>query len=189
MAISKRTILLGVWLAVASPVTALAQSQSGSSKNTQLVILSTTSNRPANTVTIRGLGFGDRAAQVWCEDYSLTILSWTDSEIVVHFPDALADGSYLLTIIRGEGQKAQGVFDMTVQGQTTGTAAGPRGEAGPAGPKGDTGAAGPKGDTGPAGPKGETGAKGDPGAKGDTGAAGPKGDAGIAGAKGEPGAA
>ena len=36
-----------------------------------------------------------------------------------NLPDALPDGSYLLTVIRGEGQKDRDVFDMAVQGQTT----------------------------------------------------------------------
>jgi hypothetical protein len=193
MAIFKRTILLVVML-VASGSLVHAQSQSGSGKNTQLAILGTVSNRSNSTLTIRGVGFGDRAAQVWCQNYPLTVINWTDSEIIVHLPDALPDGSYLLTVARGEGQKAQDVFDMAVQGQAASVASqkgdtgspGPKGDTGEAGPAGVPGPAGPKGDTGPAGPRGETGATGP---KGDAGAVGPKGDPGIAGPRGETGAA
>lgn len=181
------------------------------------MILGTLSDRAHGTLTIRGVGFGDRAAQVWCQNYLMTIISWTDQEIIVHVPDATPDGSYLLTVIRGQGSKDRDVFDMAVQGQAGGTAgakgdkgdAGPQGEPGPAGamgdtgpmgPRGDAGAAGPNGDTGltglkgdagPAGARGEIGASGAPGPKGDQGVAGlvgPKGDTGAAGPEGASGA-
>src|SRR4051812_44118793 len=202
MAISKRTVLLSAALMVTTTNLGYAQGQSQShsksqqsqgnngaadaKRNVRLAILSAISNRTNDTLTIRGIGFGDRAAQVWCRDYPLTVISWTDEEIVVSLPDALPDGSYLLTVIRGEGQKDRDVFDMAVQGQTTVTGGagtpGPKGDvgaAGPAGPKGDAGSAGPKGDPGPAGP---AGAKGDTGVAGVAGPAGPKGDTGAAGA-------
>ena len=204
MAISKRTVLLSAALMVTTTDLAYAQGQSQShsksqqsqgnngaadaKRNVRLAILGTLSNRANDTLTIRGMGFGDRAAQVWCQDYPLTVMSWTDEEIVANLPDALPDGSYLLTVIRGEGQKDRDVFDMAVQGQTTvsGTP-GPKGDAGPVGP---AGAKGEPGSVGPAGPKGDTGAAGVAGPKGDAGAvgpAGPKGDAGVAGATGPKG--
>ena len=150
MAISKRTVLLSAALMVTTTDLAYAQGQSQShsksqqsqgnngaadaKRNVRLAILGTLSNRANDTLTIRGMGFGDRAAQVWCQDYPLTVMSWTDEEIVANLPDALPDGSYLLTVIRGEGQKDRDVFDMAVQGQTTvsGTP-GPRGDAVPSG--------------------------------------------------------
>src|SRR3954464_10429546 len=204
MAISKRTVLLSAALMVTTTTLGYAQGQSQShsksqqsqgnngaadaKRNARLAILSTISNPTNDTLTIRGVGFGDRAAQVWCRDYPLTVISWTDEEIVVSLPDALPDGSYLLTVIRREGQKDRDVFDMAVQGQTTVTggtgAPGPKGDigpTGPAGPKGDAGSAGPKGDVGSAGPKGDAGPVGPAGAKGDTGAAGVAGPAGPKG--------
>src|SRR3954454_9389320 len=159
MAISKRTVLLSAALMGTTTDLAYAQGQSQShsksqqsqgnngadaKRNVSLAILGTLSNRGNHPLTIRGMGFGDRAAQVWCQDYPLTVMSWTDAEIVVNLPDALPDGSYLLTVIRGEAQRDRDVFDMAVQGQTTVTGGtgtpGPKGEAGavgPAGPRGD----------------------------------------------------
>src|SRR4051812_2259224 len=116
MAILKRTILLAALLVTASGSVAGAEQSGGSAKHPQLTILNTVSNRSADTLTVHGVGFGDRPAQVWCENFLLTVISWTDSEIILHLPDAVPDGSYLLTIITGEGQKDQGVFDMTLQG-------------------------------------------------------------------------
>jgi hypothetical protein len=185
MAIFRRTILLAVMIVAATGASAYAMSDSGGAKKgaDPVVILSTVSNRTTDTLTIRGAGFGQRPAEVWCQDYLLTVESWTDSEIVAFLPDALVDGSYLLTIVRGDGQKDRDVFDMTLQGEST--SAGPKGDPGDPGPRGDKGDVGPTGQTGPAGPKGDTGAAGP---KGDTGAAGPKGDTGAAGLKGDTGA-
>jgi hypothetical protein len=155
MSVSKRTVVLSLTLVMASG--ALARGQSASQlasarrRPVPVVILSTVSNRTTDTLTIRGTGFGRRAAQVWCEDYPLTVASWTDTEIVVYLPDALLDGSYLLTVLRGDGQKDRDVFYMTVQGGSTGGG----GAEGTPGPRGDVGPAGPTGDTGPAGPKGD----------------------------------
>jgi hypothetical protein len=191
---SKRTILLSLMLLGAGSPFAYGQSPSATARRPpQLVVLSTVSDRTNATLTIRGVGFGDVAAQVWCQTYPLTVISWRDAEIVVHLPPALMDGSYLLTVARGQSEMDRGVFDMTVQGETT-SAAGPKGDPGEAGPKGDPGEAGPNGDPRPAGPKGDTGAdgpKGETGAagpKGDTGAAGPQGERGLTGAQGETGA-
>jgi hypothetical protein len=185
MAIFRRTILLAVMIVAATGASAYAMPDSGGAKKgaDPVVILSTVSNRTTDTLTIRGSGFGPRPAEVWCQDYLLTVASWTDAEIVAYLPDALADGSYLLTIVRGDGQKDRDVFDMTVQGQST--SAGPKGDPGDPGPRGDKGDVGPTGETGPAGPKGDTGAAGP---TGDTGAAGPKGEAGVVGPKGDTGA-
>ncbi len=185
MAMSKRTILLSLMLVFASGIFAPAQAAPSKKADEPVLIHSTKSSRVHHTLTIRGRGFGNRPAQVWCQDYPLTVISWMDSEIVVYLPDALADASYLLTVIRGEGQKDRDVFDMAVQSELT-TVAGPKGDPGGSGPKGDAGPAGPKGDTGAAGPRGETGVVGP---KGDAGVAGPKGDTGATGLRGDMGPA
>jgi len=154
----------------------------------QLVVLSTAVDRVNQTLTIQGLSFGPEPPQVWCETSLMTVLSATDTQLVVFLPAAVPDGTHLLSVIRGTGEKDRGFFNMSVgtPGQGPAGPTGPAGPAGPAGPKGDTGAAGPKGDTGAAGPKGDTGAAG---LKGDTGAAGPQGDVGPMGPKGDTGAA
>ena len=149
----------------------------------ELVILSTAVDRVNQTLTMQGQGFGSRPPQVWCETYSMTVLSATDNELVVFLPGGVPDGTHLLTVVRGPSEKDRASFTMHVS--TPG-----QGPAGPAGPKGDTGAAGPTGDTGPAGPKGDAGPagpKGETGAAGPAGPAGPKGDAGPAGATGATG--
>jgi hypothetical protein len=178
--------------------TALAQAQKNqsdtltvSNSKEQVVVLNTVVDRVNQTLTIRGLSFGSPAPQVWCETYLMTVISATDTELVVFLPAAVPDGTHLLSVLRGPSEKDRGFFNMSVG--TPGR--GPAGPAGPAGPKGDTGAVGPKGDTGAAGSKGDTGAagsKGDTGAigpKGDTGDVGPKGDTGAVGPKGDTGAA
>jgi len=169
--------------------TALAQAQKNqsdtltvSNSKEQVVVLNTVVDRVNQTLTIRGLSFGSPAPQVWCETYLMTVISATDTELVVFLPAAVPDGTHLLSVIRGPSEKDRAYFNMNVG--TPGR--GPTGPAGPAGPKGDTGAVGPKGDTGAAGPKGDTGAIGP---KGDTGAVGPKGDTGAVGPKGDTGAA
>jgi hypothetical protein len=159
------------------------------------LVLSATVNRNDETVTLKGLNFGKTAPAVFCETYPLTVLSATDTELVVYFPAAVPDGTYLVTVARGNGQGQRGVFFVTTQTpkEVTGPAgpAGPQGEVGPAGPpgpQGETGAVGPQGATGAAGPQGLKGDQGLTGATGEAGAVGPAGPAGAAGATGPAGA-
>lgn len=158
------------------------------------LVLSAAVNRNDETVTLKGLKFGKTAPAVFCETYPLTVLSATDTELVVYFPAAVPDGTYLFTVARGNGQGQRGVFYVTTQAakEVTGPAgpAGPQGEVGPAGPpgaQGETGAVGPQGATGAAGPQGLKGDQGLTGATGEAGAVGPAGPAGAAGATGPAG--
>lgn len=148
------------------------------------LVLSANVNRNDETVTLKGLKFGKTAPAVFCETFPLTVLSATDTELVVYFPAAVPDGTYLFTVARGNGQGQRGVFYVTTQAakEVTGPA-GPQGEVGPAGPPG------PQGETGPVGPQGETGAVGPQGATGATGPQGPKGDQGLTGETGAAGPA
>ena len=193
-------VLMGTTLAHAQKKTATMIASDTlviSKPQDQLVVLSTAVDRANQTLTIQGLAFGPQPPQVWCETNLMTVLSATDSQLVVVLPAAVPDGTYLLSVIRGVGEKDRGFFNMSVgtPGQGPAGPMGPAGPAGSVGPKGDTGAAGAKGDTGPAGSKGDTGAvgpKGDTGAagpQGDVGPMGPKGDTGVAGSPGETGAA
>src|SRR4051812_13093279 len=184
MRLSSRTLLLSFLIVILGTEFAYAQKSTAAvaPKADQVVVLSTAVDRVNQTLTIQGVGFGPQAPQVWCENYLMTVISATDSQLVVFLPGGVPDGTHLLTVIRGNGEKDRGTFNMSVAAPEEGSgAAGPRGPAapaGPQGPKGDTGA------TGAAGPKGDTGAVGP---KGDPGLAGPKGDMGVAGPVGPQG--
>jgi len=118
--------------------TAFAQAQKNqsdtltvSNSKEQVVVLNTVVDRVNQTLTIRGLSFGSSAPQVWCETYLMTVISATDTELVVFLPAAVADGTHLLSVIRGPSEKDRGFFNMNVG--TPGR--GPAGPAGPAGPQ------------------------------------------------------
>jgi IPT/TIG domain len=129
----------------------------------QLVVLSASLNRAAETLILKGQNFGASVPAVYCETVPMTVLSATDTQLVVLFPAATADGTYLLTVVKGNGQVERGVFYVTVQSASTsqpgGVAGpqGPQGVAGPAGPKGDPGIPGSQGPAGPAGSSGVSG--------------------------------
>ncbi len=196
MRLSIRTVMLSFFLLLLGTKLAYAQKQAEpvAPTSNQLVVLSTAVDRVNQTLTIQGTGFGAQPPQVWCENYLMTVISATDTQIIMFLPNAVPDGSHLLTVIRGTGEKDRGGFIFTLgsAGQGSVGPAGPQGPAGPAGPmgpQGDTGATGP---AGPAGPKGDTGAvgpKGDPGPAGPTGDVGPTGPVGPAGPEGPVGPA
>jgi hypothetical protein len=194
MRLSNRTVLAALAIVLMGSTIAHAQkkltlaSVLPTVKVAELVILSTAVDRVNQTLTIHGQGFGPQPPQVWCETYSMTVLSATDSQVVVFLPAALPDGTHLLTVVRGPSENDRASFHAHVgtPGQGPAGAAGPKGDIGPAGPKGDTGAAGAKGDTGATGPAGPAGAAGP---KGDTGATGPQGVQGAAGLPGAQGPA
>src|SRR3954468_19279500 len=175
MRISNRTVLTALAFVLMGSTFAHAQKKmldvlDVTKSKGDLVILSTSVDRANQTLTIQGQSFGAQAPQVWCESYSMTVLSATDNQLVVFLPAGVPDGTHLLTVIRGNGEKDRGTFNMAVvtPGQASGGPAGSQGSVGPAGPQG------PKGDTG------ATGAAGPVGPKGDAGAVGPKGDPGLA---------
>src|SRR4051812_30589197 len=57
----------------------------------KLTIFSVAVNRTSETLTIRGVNFGRRAPSVGCEKWPMTVMSATDTELVVYFPAAIAD--------------------------------------------------------------------------------------------------
>src|SRR5687768_437835 len=99
---SNKTVLAAIVFVLSSGTLAHAQSsQSANNKsnnsnnsNTKLVILSTTVDRAAATLTIRGAGFGSHAPNVWRETDPMTVLSASDSELVVSLTEETADGTY-----------------------------------------------------------------------------------------------
>jgi hypothetical protein len=183
MSLGLRTIILGVLLSFVAAIPVTTQSKS-------VVIYSVSADRTNESLTIRGANFGSAPAHVFCETSMMTVLNWTSSEIVVSLPAALAEGSYLLTVVTGKGQPDRDVFNFSIA-KNSAPVPGPQGPQGPAGqdgapgPQGETGATGPQGPQGPAGPQG---AKGDAGPQGPAGPQGAKGDIGATGAAGAAGA-
>ncbi|MEO5896703.1 MAG: IPT/TIG domain-containing protein [Vicinamibacterales bacterium] len=174
-----RSILTAVIFTLCATVNATARG--GDEK--QLVIFSAIPDRSNETLTIRGVNLGDRAAFVYFEDQPMTILSATDQEVVVHLPAALPDGTYLVTVTRGKSTLARGAFSVALMTTRSGLA----GPAGPAGPPGAPGAAGPQGSAGSTGAAGPAGTQGPAGSVGSPGPAGPQGPAGVVGAAGPAG--
>lgn len=201
MPVSNRTLGMALVFVLCASSIAHAQTASSESKKwqpAQLAILSASVDRANETITIRGLNFGRHAPVVFCETQYMTVISATDSELVVHLPAAVPDGTYLLTVVSGPRPNDRDVFHVAVQTPTivTGPEGAP-GNAGPPGPQGDTGAAGsqgltgaigPSGPQGPAGPAGPQGPQGAVGATGATGATGAQGEVGPVGAVGPQGA-
>jgi hypothetical protein len=192
---ANRRFLVALGFVVMSAVVTHAQAQ-GKGPASQLVILSAAADRATETLTVRGRGFGSHAPTVFLEEFTLTVVSATDAQLIVHLPEAVADGSYLLTVVRGPSPHDRDVFHLAIQSPQIVTGpAGPQGETGPQGPQGETGPQGPQGETGPQGPQGETGPQGPQGEtgpqgpQGDTGPQGPQGDVGPQGAVGPEGPA
>ncbi len=152
----------------------------------ELIVTSAAVDRESETVTLRGFNFGARKPYVYCETQLMTVLSATDEEIVVAFPaSAVADGTYLFTVIRNSAAHSRAAFYVTTSAARAGDGregpAGPQGPAGPAGADGLPGPQGPEGAQGPAGPAGATGATGPQGPQGFMGPAGPAGSNGVSG--------
>ncbi len=188
MRLSTRTVMLSLLIVILGTELAYAQKkiEAVSPTANQVVILSTAVDRVNQTLTVQGVGFGAQAPQVWCESYLMTVISATDTQLVVFLPGGVPDGTHLLTIVRGNGEKDRATFDMHVGTPGQGPV-GPQGPAGPAGPKGDQGLTGPAGPTGAKGDTGAVGPKGDPGAAGPAGPTGPVGPQGLTGPEGPAG--
>jgi hypothetical protein len=160
-------------------LTALLTELFGGKAPGAVMIYRVTTDRANETLTVQGRGFTDTTA-VFCESYTLTVLSVTDGEIVAHLPAAIPDGTYRLAITRGKLARETDVFNFAVNS----TGANGTGPQGPAGPQGERGIQGETGAMGPVGPQGERGSQGETGAAGPAGPAGPKGDTGAAGGSG-----
>ena len=155
----------------------------------QVVVLSAFVNADEETATLRGLHFGKKTPIVFCETEKMRVLRWSDTEIVVHFPKAVKDGTYLFTVARGNLDHERGEFHVAKVSAVSGGGETERGAEGPPGPAGPIGPAGPEGPVGPQGPAGAAGATGPAGPAGADGPAGPTGPAGPAGATGPQGPA
>lgn len=155
----------------------------------QVVVLSAFVNVEEETATLRGLHFGRKTPTVFCETEKMMVLRSSDTEIVVRFPKAVKDGTYLFTVARGNLDHERGEFHVAKVSTVSGGGETERGAEGPPGPAGPVGPAGPEGPVGPQGPAGVAGATGPTGPAGADGPAGPTGPAGPAGATGPQGPA
>jgi hypothetical protein len=108
----------------------------------------TTIDYGTNQITINGSGFVilKKAPTVFFNTSTLTIKSYTDTQIVAALPVNLAAGSYGMIVANGIGELLPFV--------TTYGATGPQGPVGPAGANGAQGVPGPTGPQGPQGPPG-----------------------------------
>lgn len=142
---------------------------------TQLAIVHVSPNLVSNTLTISDTEFGTRLGVVTLDQQPLTLVSWTDTQLVAGLPASVAatPGNYLLTVQRPGPQRSKhdhdddeetrkriGAFIVTV------------GAIGPIGPTGPQGEVGPQGAPGAQGPQGAPGAQGPQGPKGDPGDSG-----------------
>jgi hypothetical protein len=130
----------------------------------------------AGQLFIKGANFGTSAGQVTLGSQTLSVSSWSPTDIVAAVSSTLAPASYLITLTPSFGVTA-----------TFGVAVGAIGPAGPAGPQGPQGLTGPIGLTGPPGQTGPMGPIGPMGLMGLTGPQGPKGDTGAQGIQGPQG--
>ena len=79
----------------------------------QLVVLAAFVDAEKETVTLRGLYFGKKTPTVFCETNKMKILRWNETEVVVRFPKAVEDGTYLFTVARGNIDLERGEFFVT----------------------------------------------------------------------------
>jgi hypothetical protein len=137
----------------------------------ELVITSATVDRDSETVTFRGFNFGSRKPYVYCETSLMKVRSANDDEIVVEVPsEAIADGTYLFTVIRNSLLTSRAAFYVTASTAHTGdVGSGSPGPQGPVGPAGAQGAQGPQGVQGLQGLQGTQGPQGPAGANGVSG--------------------
>lgn len=169
-----------VTIAAAAPAPQLViTSAAFDESNSHLVITGQNFSWPAN-------GSGHGAPPVVTLDLMpLTVLSATSTEIVAALSGNFPEGTYLVTVSRGQGTVDNGAFAVAIYHEEVGqTIQGPVGPAGPQGAAGPMGPMGPKGANGATGPVGPSGAAGPQGLTGAAGAAGPAGPVGPAGAEG-----
>ncbi|MFO1399419.1 MAG: hypothetical protein U1F48_20400 [Burkholderiales bacterium] len=176
------------WLAV---VLALLSYAPLAAAVTQPVIVSSvvTGAAPAQQLTLTGKGFTGVATVLIGPMASVPPSAQTDTQLVFNLPQALADGTYALSLKVG-GNAPRDLYYVTEAYVTVG-AAGPAGPPGPQGIQGIPGPQGIQGIPGPQGIQGIPGVAGAQGPKGDTGPQGAKGDTGAQGPQGPagPGAA
>jgi hypothetical protein len=174
-----RIPMLALLLLFSSQALMHAQLATASAKKHEVVIVSAKVDLSVtpNTIVISGQNFGTSEPTVTLDAMTLLVTSFSQTSINATLPISLPPGSYVLTVVSGNGTPASGL-DVTIGTQ------GPVGPPGPQGPQGNTGATGPQG---PQGNTGLTGATGPQGPQGPTGPQGPQGNTGATGAQGPQG--
>jgi hypothetical protein len=125
-----------------------------------LTISRATIDYSKNQVTFNGSGFepSKKSPTVLFAGSPLTVVSFTDSQIVAALPMNTGAGNFTILIVNSLGEFLP--YELTY-GST-----GPQGPMGPQGPQGQAGAVGPAGPTGPTGPTGPQGMQGTQGPAG-----------------------
>jgi hypothetical protein len=159
-----------ILLLVGAAVVLSGCSSSGNSSTVQAqsaapVITSAQVNTVTGQLTITGTGFG-AAQTVQLGSQFPTVVSSTNTSVIVALPANLNPGSYALVVTNATTNQT-GSFVVAI------------GAVGPTGPQGPIGLIGATGATGPAGPIGATGPVGPQGPSGPTGPMGPGGINGI----------
>ena len=151
-----RSVLLLVGAAVAlSGCSSPGNSSSVQAQSGAPVITSAQVNSGTGQLTITGTGFG-AAPTLQLGSLFPTIISSTNTSVIVESPASLNPGSYGLTVTNTTtSQTGSFVVTLGAAGPT-----GPQGLAGPQGPTGSQGPTGPTGQQGPAGPSGPQGPAG-----------------------------
>lgn len=140
-------------------------------------IISAQANFTTNTITIEGKNFSTKTPKVYLDATSLTVTSFTSTQIVAGLPAVQIPGSYRLVVADPElgwqpswgcGGNNQEKYRLAVFYVTLGAVGpqGPQGIQGPQGPRGPQGPQGPQGPVGPQGPTGPTGPSGTSGLAG-----------------------
>jgi hypothetical protein len=172
-----------MYVSLVAAVLALAPGVSGA-QSARLLVTSAYPEASTGRLSVYGDGFGTTAPSAAFAGMPVTVLSHSNTTLVLSIPFGLLNnpGTYLVTVSRGPNPEDNSALGVTVGHQGAAGPAGPQGPAGPAGPQGErglVGATGSQGPTGPQGPAGPQGERGLPGATGATGATGPQGPAGA----------
>jgi collagen triple helix repeat protein/IPT/TIG domain-containing protein len=115
-------------------------------------IVSAVANFSTNQLTITGSNFGTAAPKVLLDGSALTVVTYSETNVVATLATGTNPGTYLLTLTPVGGVKVS--FDVTL------------GAVGPQGPQGLQGLQGVEGTQGPQGPQGAPGVAGAPGPAG-----------------------
>lgn len=143
-------------------------------------IVSASSDAGLTQLTINGSGFSPNGTTpiVSLGAVTLTIVSFSDTQIVASLPTNESSGSYSLAVTETASGSKTTTFGVTIGAVGPAGPTGPIGPQGPQGPAGFNGAPGAAGAQGAAGPQGPVGPQGPSGPTGPQGPVGPQGPAG-----------
>lgn len=182
---------LTVWALAAGSWAGDDKDKKGGNEGAPMTVVNATPDLQAGNLSLEGAGFGVNPGRVTLNGGPLTVLFWSDTEILAQLPPAPRPASYLLTVFRPRSKKERdekGGPEEAADFIATLGAVGPEGEKGPIGPTGAAGLPGEPGPQGIQGPPGPTGATGPQGPQGPVGAIGPQGPVGATGPQGPVGA-